>query len=84
MQTSRTRRIQFLRAERVIVFDCCQSQGYSKSDCVAEGSWGWPESPSTEDACLRFWLDSDAPDGDGVARHWGLLPQNAGQCEGQG
>ena len=35
------------------------------------GSWGGPESPSTEDVCLRCWLNSDSPDGDGGARHWG-------------
>ena len=47
-------------------------------------SWGRPESPSTEDAFPRCWLNSNTPDGDGAARHWGLLPQNAGQGEGQG
>ena len=36
-----------------------------------KGRGSRPESPSTEDACLRCWLNSDSPVGDGAARHWG-------------
>ena len=36
-----------------------------------KGRGSRPESPSTEDACLRCWLNSDSPHGDGAARHWG-------------
>ena len=68
----RTRRMRFLRAELLMTLDCCQSH-----DCTAEwlrheeAVWGGPESPSTEDACLRCWRNSDSPDGEGAARHWG-------------
>jgi len=35
------------------------------------GRWERPESPSAADVCLRYRLNSDAPDGVGVARYWG-------------
>ena len=44
---------------------------HSKLAASRRGSWGGPESPSTEDACLRCWLNSNSPCGDGAARHWG-------------
>ena len=68
----RTRRTLFLRAERVVGFGCCQTQDCTAKWLRREGAVGGrPESPSTEDACLRCWLNSDSPDGDGGARHWG-------------
>ena len=72
MQASRTRRIRFLRAERVVGFGCCQTQSCTAKRLRREGAVaGGPESPSTEDACLRCWLNSNSPCGDGAARHWG-------------
>ena len=64
--------LRLLRAERVIIFDCCQLQSCTAKWLRREwGSSGRPESPSTEDVCLRCWLNSDSPDGNGEARHGG-------------
>jgi len=47
------------------------AERHGKVAASRRGSWGRPESPSTEDVCLRCWLNSDSPDGDGGARHGG-------------
>ncbi len=40
MQASRTRRMRFLRAERMIIFDCCQSHGCTAKWLRREGAVG--------------------------------------------
>ena len=72
MQSPRTRHMRCFAVEQVAGFGCCQKRGlHSKLAASRRGSWGGPESPSTEDACLRCWLNSNSPCGDGAARHWG-------------
>ena len=68
----RTRRIRFFWCGAGVGFRLLSDAGlHGKVAASRVSSWGGPESPSTEDACLRCWLNSDSPDGDGEARHWG-------------
>ena len=63
-----------------VIFACGAGSGFrllsvarlhSGGAASRRGSWSGSESPSTEDVCLRFRLNSDSPDGDGASRHWG-------------